>query len=134
MKILLIDDSRVLRMVHEKALTRAGFDVTCATDGEEGLRVARDQEPDLILLDLMLPKVGGQDVLRTLKCDVRTKHIPVIVISGLSRSNAAKLIEQGAIEFLEKTDDLLDSNSQGIVRTVQGVLSRTTQLKEIGWH
>lgn len=134
MKILLIDDSRVLRMVHEKARTRAGFDVTCATDGEEGLRVARDQEPDLILLDLMLPKVGGQDVLRTLKCDVRTKHIPVIVISGLSRSNAAKLIEQGAIEFLEKTDDLLDSNSQGIVRTVQGVLSRTTQLKEIGWH
>ena len=134
MKILLIDDSRMLRLVHEKALVKAGYDVISARDGEEGLRIARECEPDLILLDVMLPKITGQDVLRTLKRDSRTRHIPVVVMSGLSRANAARLIDQGAVEFVEKTDDFLENNSQGLVKTVEIVLAKTSQLKEIGWH
>jgi CheY-like chemotaxis protein len=134
MKILLIDDSRILRLIHERALIKAGYEVTSACDGEEGLRIARDDSPDLILLDMMLPKIAGQDVLRTLKRDSRTKHIPVVVLSGLSRVNAAKLMEEGAVEFVEKTDDLLENNSQSVVKTVEGVLSKTSQLREIGWH
>jgi len=134
MRILLIDDSRLLQRVNARALTRAGYEVTSVGDGEEGLRLAREDTPDLILLDMMLPKIAGQDVLRTLKRDPRTKQIPVIVLSGLSRVNAAKIMDQGAIEFVEKTDDLLENNSQTVVKTVKDILSRTTQLKEIGWH
>jgi DNA-binding response OmpR family regulator len=57
-----------------------------AGDGEEGLRAARENIPDLILLDMMLPKVSGLDVLRALKIDVLVKRIPVIVLSGLGSS------------------------------------------------
>jgi CheY-like chemotaxis protein len=134
MKILLIDDSRMLRLIHERALVKAGYEVTGASDGEEGLRVAREDKPDLIVLDMMLPKIAGQDVLRTLKRDPRTKQIPVVVLSGLSQSNASRLMAQGAVEFVQKTDELLANNSQNVVNAIQVVLSKTNQLKEIGWH
>lgn len=134
MKILLIDDSRMLRQVHQRALTKAGYEVISASDGEEGLRVAREGNPDLILLDIMLPRIAGSDVLRTLKRDPRTKHVPVVVLSGLSRSNAGKLISEGAVEFVEKTDELLESNSQGVVKTVELVLAKANRLTEMGWH
>jgi CheY-like chemotaxis protein len=134
MKILLIDDSRVLRLIHERALIKAGYEVISASDGEEGLRIAREDNPDLILLDMILPKIAGQDVLRTLKRDPRTKQIPVVVLSGLSRANAEKLMNQGAVEFVEKTDELLENNSQSVVKAVQIILAKTNQLNEIGWH
>jgi CheY-like chemotaxis protein len=108
--------------------------VVGAGDGEEGLRIAREDSPDLILLDMMLPKIAGQDVLRTLKRDPRTKHIPVVVLSGLSRANATKLMNDGAIEFVEKKADLLERNSQSVVKAVEGVLSKAHQLREVGWH
>jgi len=134
MRILLIEDSMMLRHANERALIKAGYEVTCARDGEEGLRIARESEPDLILLDMLLPKIAGQDVLRTLKRDARTRHIPVVVLSGLSRINASKLIEQGAVEFVEKTDELLGNDSEGVVRAVQVVLRKSHGLKEAGWH
>jgi CheY-like chemotaxis protein len=134
MKILLIEDSKMLRQTQERALSRAGYEVISATDGEEGLRVARDSNPDLILLDMLLPKITGQDVLRTLKRDPRTRHIPVVVLSGLSGANAPKLIDQGAVEFVEKTSEIVANNSQGVVKAVDGVLSKTTRLNEVSWH
>ncbi len=134
MKILLIDDSRMLRQTQERALALAGYDVIGADDGEEGLRIARENTPDLILLDMMLPKIAGMDVLRTLKRDPRTRHIPIIVLSGLAGSNAPKVIEQGAVEFVEKNEELFRDDSQSVVKAVEGVLSRSSQLNEIGWH
>jgi CheY-like chemotaxis protein len=134
MKILLIEDSKMLRQTQERALSRAGYEVISASDGEEGLRVARDSNPDLILLDMLLPKITGQDVLRTLKRDPRTRHIPVVVLSGLSGANAPRLIDQGAVEFVEKTSEIVANNSQGVVKAVDGVLSKTTRLHEVSWH
>lgn len=134
MRILLIDDSRMLRQTQEKALLKAGYDVISAGDGEEGLRLARESNPDLILLDMMLPKIAGQDVLHTLKRDPRTKHIPVVILTGLSAANAPKLIEEGAVEFVGKTDDLLDRNSQALIRAIDEALSKTSRFHEIGWH
>ena len=67
MKILLIEDSKFQRVANERALVKAGYSVLQAGDGEEGLRVARKDIPDLILLDMMLPKVSGLDVLRALE-------------------------------------------------------------------
>src|SRR5215470_9551804 len=101
--ILLIEDSKLLRIANQRALVKAGYVVVTAGDGEEGLQAACEKLPHLILLDMMLPKVSGLDVLRTLKKDSRTNTIPVIVLSSLSQSNEAKLREEGATAFLEKS-------------------------------
>jgi CheY-like chemotaxis protein len=90
---------------------RAGYTVISASDGDEALLIAAAGRPDLIVLDMMLPKLSGPEVLRFLKKDVRTADIPVIVCSGLSQKNEAKLRSEGAIAFLEKSF-LLDSPDQ----------------------
>src|ERR1022692_4934084 len=66
-KILLVEDSKFLRLATERALARAGYETSSAVDGEEALRVAREKMPDLILLDMLLPKMSGPDVLKALK-------------------------------------------------------------------
>jgi CheY-like chemotaxis protein len=100
--ILLIDDNLHLQIAFRKILTSAGYRVHLASDGEEGLRVAASDNPDVIVLDMMLPKVGGIDVLRMLKQDHSTGQIPVIALSSLPRSNEAKLLREGAVSYLEK--------------------------------
>jgi CheY-like chemotaxis protein len=101
-KILLVEDSKPVRMENEAALHKAGYEVIHAEDGETALEMARTQRPDLILLDLILPKISGPEVLRTLKDDKRTADIPVVVLSGLTERNRQKLMEAGAEEYLEK--------------------------------
>jgi CheY-like chemotaxis protein len=109
--ILLVEDSKFLRIATERSLMRAGYTVISASDGDEALLIAAAGRPDLIVLDMMLPKLSGPEVLRFLKKDVRTADIPVIVCSGLSQKNEAKLRREGAIAFLEKSF-LLDSPDQ----------------------
>jgi DNA-binding response OmpR family regulator len=125
MKILLIEDSKFQRIANERALVTAGYEVIHAADGEEGLRVARNDVPDLILLDMMLPKVSGLDVLRALKGDVLVKHVPVIVLSGLGQANETKLMGEGAAAFLTKSDKFLENNSSLLIRAVEGVLTQS---------
>ena len=74
MKILLVDDSKVQRWTIQKNLQRAGFTVSAAADGEEGLRLALQESPDLIVLDMLLPKMGGLEVLRLLKRVLAAHH------------------------------------------------------------
>src|SRR6202167_6822210 len=124
MKILLIEDSKFQRVANGRALVRAGYDVIHAGDGEEGLRSARENIPDLILLDMMLPKISGLDVLRALKGDALVKHIPVIVLSGLGQANEAKLLKDGAAAFVLKSDKSLASGLSVLIQTVESVLSR----------
>jgi DNA-binding response OmpR family regulator len=126
MKILLIEDSKLLRVANERVLIKAGYSVIQAADGEEGLRVARKDIPDLILLDMMLPKVSGLDVLRTLKGDVLLKHIPVIVLSGLGQGNEAKLLKEGAAAFFMKADKLFENSSSALIQAVENVLAQKT--------
>lgn len=83
--ILLVEDSKFLRLASERALTKAGYSVVSTDDGEQALRVAQERIPDLILLDMLLPKLGGEDVLRALKSDPATARIPVVVLSSLSQ-------------------------------------------------
>jgi DNA-binding response OmpR family regulator len=125
MKILLIEDSKFQRIANERALVAAGYGVIQAGDGEEGLRVARESIPDLILLDMMLPKVSGLDVLRALKLDALVKHVPVIVLTGLGQGNEGKLLNDGAAAFLLKTEKSLENNSLVLIQTVESVLART---------
>jgi len=121
--ILLVDDSRLLRIANHKALIRAGYDVIDAEDGQRGLELAQEKLPDLILLDMMLPKVSGPEVLRTLKSDPRTNSIPVIVLSALSQKNKEKLANDGAAGYVEKSDDLLRNDSAILVKAIQEVLA-----------
>jgi len=125
MKILLIEDSKFQRIANQRALSKAGYDVIQAEDGEEGLRVARENIPDLILLDMMLPKISGLEVLRILKLEPLIKHIPVIVLTGLGQGNEAKLLQDGAAAFLLKSEKSLENNSLLLIQTVDGVLRKT---------
>jgi CheY-like chemotaxis protein len=120
--ILLIDDSKFLRVANGKALNRAGFEVLDAADGLEGLRLAKEKSPHLILLDMMLPKMSGLEVLRALKQDPATHAIPVIVLTALSAKNKDKLATEGAAGFVEKSDRLLENDSAALVAAVKTVL------------
>jgi DNA-binding response OmpR family regulator len=123
MTILLIEDSRLLRRATERALVKAGYDVVAVGDGESGLRVAREITPDLILLDLMLPTLSGLSLLQQLKRGAPTKHVPVIVFSGLSRMNEAKLAKEGAAAYLEKSNELFQDGSALLLQAIECVLA-----------
>ena len=114
-KILLCDDSKFLRLATERALVRAGYVVSTATDGEQALQLARDNKPDLILLDMLLPKMTGPDVLKALKKDPETARIAVVVFTGLSQKNAARLQKDGACGFLEKSEMGLEKGCDGLL-------------------
>ena len=122
LKILLIDDSKFQRIANERALVKAGYSVIHAGDGDEGLRLARENIPHLILLDMMLPTTSGLDVLRALKSDVLLKHTPVIVLSGLGRTNESKLLKEGAAAFLVKSEKSLENNSAVLIQAVDETL------------
>ena len=123
MHILVIEDNKLIRMASQRSLGKAGHDVATAADGEEGLRLAREMQPDIILLDLMLPKLSGLDVLRKLQEGVGTKRIPVIIVSGLAESNGPKLIREGAARFLRKSESLLQEDSQALIAAIMEVTS-----------
>jgi|SRR5580658_73261 CheY-like chemotaxis protein len=123
-KILLVEDSKFLRLATERALARAGYEVSSAADGDEALLLAREKLPDLILLDMLLPKMSGPEVLVALKKDLLTKAIPVVVMTGLSQKNAARLQEDGAMEFLEKGDLELEKGSGKLLTVVAEIVKR----------
>ena len=122
MKILVVDDSRLLRSIIQKDLTIAGYAVVLVGDGDEGLQRAADESPDLILLDMMLPKTSGLDVLRQLKKNPATRGIPVVVLTGLSKGNEEKLTKEGAAGFCEKSEEAFKNNSAILIQTVKRVL------------
>src|SRR5258707_196931 len=99
--ILLVEDSKFLRIATERALAKAGYRVICAVDGDEALSLATNNLPDLVVLDMLLPKLSGPEVLRALKKNGLTAHIPVLVLSSLSQKNADTLLKDGAAAFLE---------------------------------
>ena len=128
-KVLLVEDSKFLRLMNERALNRAGYDVTSAADGEEALRFASEKMPDVILLDMMIPKVSGPDVLKALKANPATVGIPVIVLSSLSQKNEDKLLQDGAVAYFQKDQLELDKNSDRLATTIAGVLGRLKREK-----
>jgi CheY-like chemotaxis protein len=126
MKVLIVDDSRFLRMANERALVKAGHVVITAADGEEGLRLAQERKPDLVVLDMMLPKLSGPDVLRALRKDndAETASIPVMVLTSLPQCNEQKLIEEGATSYFAKSELMLDKGTGMFVATVERMLSK----------
>ncbi len=118
-RILLAEDSRFLRKAAEATLHRHGFTVVTAVDGEEALHLARSEAPDLILLDIIMPKMQGFEVLRCLKQSPETAHIPVIVLSNLGQDrDIQQAMDSGAVAYLIKTDLSLEE----LVKRVEAAL------------
>jgi CheY-like chemotaxis protein len=108
-KILFIEDESALQKAIEEVLTEKGYVIIKALNGEEGLEQARTEHPDLILLDLILPRKNGFEVLAELKQDETTKKIPVIVLTNLEGSEEVeKALALGAKTYLVKANYSLE--------------------------
>lgn len=122
--ILLAEDDPFLRRACDAALRQQGYTVVVAADGDQALEFARRDSPDLLLLDLLMPKRSGIDVLRELKADAATRVIPVLILSNssreLDRAHAAKL---GAIGYFIKSDLSLRQLGDEIRRILHGAQS-----------
>jgi len=118
-KILFIEDESDLQKTFSDVLEKKGYEIIMALDGEVGLKLAKSKNPDLILLDLILPKIHGFDVLKELKSDPKTKNIPIIVLTNLEgMADINKAIELGATTYLVKAHYSLDE----VIKKIEGVL------------
>ena len=119
-RVLLVEDDRFLRRACEASLGQQGFDVTSATDGEEGLRLASTGPFDVVLLDLLMPKLPGIKVLAALKADPATRGIPVLILSNSSRDeDKARAVELGAVGYFVKANLSLKLLSAEIRRLLE---------------
>lgn len=101
--LLLVEDDTFLAGMYVTKLTMEHFTVELATDGQLGLEKAKAMKPDLILLDVLLPKMNGFDVLKSLKADPATKEIPVILLTNLGqKSDVVEGLDLGAADYLIK--------------------------------
>jgi CheY-like chemotaxis protein len=123
-KILLADDSKFLRLTIERALARAGYFVITAADGEQAVQLTKEKKPDLVLLDMLLPKLTGPEVLKALKADPETKDIAVVVFTGLSQKNATRLQRDGAFAFLEKSELGLDKGCEVFLTALAEIVQK----------
>lgn len=119
MKILIVEDEDILSKVLEEKFKKWNFDVKIASNGEEALEEVLDFKPDVIALDLMLPKIDGFEVLKELKSKSETKTIPVIVVSNLSEdADIQKAMKLGAVDYYIKSTHPINE----IVEKVKAVL------------
>lgn len=122
MKILVVEDEQVLSKVLKEKFERSGFEVQVAADGEVAVTMARSFKPDVIALDLVLPKKNGFTVLKELKEDAEMKGTPVIVVSNLGEdSDIKRAITLGAADYFVKSQHPINE----IVEKVKGVLTET---------
>lgn len=89
-RVCIIEDEDDLRSIYSIKFRKSGFEVVEARDGEEGLEVVKKQNPDIILLDIVLPKINGFDLLRRFKADEQIKDIPVFILSNLGQELEVK--------------------------------------------
>jgi CheY-like chemotaxis protein len=118
--ILLVEDNEPSRDALSRRLARRGFQVATAADGQEGVSLARQARPDLILMDLGLPVLDGWEATRQLKGDPATRHIPIIVLSAHAMTNDRELaLAAGADGF-----DTKPVRFDPLLATIQGLLAR----------
>ena len=108
-KLLIIEDDMVLQSALNQFLLAEGFEVECAGDGETGIKMALSGKPDLILLDIVLPKKDGYAVLAEVRSNEDAKHIPIVLLTNLgSITDVEKALEMGATTYLVKADYKLE--------------------------
>jgi DNA-binding response OmpR family regulator len=119
--ILLVDDDLTLREMYEERLKAEGFEIIQASNGEEAISKAKDDKPSIILLDIMMPKVNGFDVLKEIKGNPDTKDIPVIVLTALiqdvDKDQGKKL---GAADYIVKSETMPGEVIEKIKKAIAG--------------
>ncbi|MFA6422881.1 MAG: response regulator [Patescibacteria group bacterium] len=106
-KILVADDDVVLRDMYKARLEDSGYEIITASNGEEAMARATDSSPDLILLDVMMPKVNGFDCLDMLKSTAETKKIPVVILTALVQdSDRERGVKGGADDYIVKSETM----------------------------
>jgi len=119
-RILLVEDDRFLRRACEVSLRQRGFVVTTAADGEEALRKVRAEVPDLILLDLLMPKMTGTEVLKALRAEEATREIRVLILSNSSREQDVEEIKTlGVSGYFVKADLSLQALGDMVARLLE---------------
>ncbi len=102
--ILCVDDEPTQLMLLRLALTRAGYQVLEASNGQKGIELAIDSKPELVIMDLMMPVMDGATAIWHIKQNSSTKHIPILILSAYTRGDQAKrAIEAGAVELVSKS-------------------------------
>ena len=120
-RVLVVDDEADLVRILQFGLQAIGYQVETASDGQEALKKARETKPDIILLDLMLPKLDGYKVCRLLKFDERYKNIPIIILSARTQEGDQLLaMEMGANRFVTKPYDFSEglSHIEALLKSV----------------
>lgn len=104
-KILIVEDDPLMSRMYEKIFTFEKYDVSLANNGEDGLEKVRKDKPNLILLDVMMPKMNGLEVLKKLKEDPDLKAIPVVMLTNLAgEKDAETAMSQGAVKYIVKSE------------------------------
>jgi DNA-binding response OmpR family regulator len=111
-KILIIDNEPSLRKVIQTNLTASGYSASAAENGEEGLKLAKSIQPDLILLDIKMPDMSGWDVLAALRADPELKQTPVIIMSAFLRETEETRARKMGVGFMEKPFSVSELLSQ----------------------
>jgi len=120
-KILIVEDEEILLAALQEELNQGGYDTEGAKDGEEGLKKVKEYKPDLILLDLVMPKMDGMEVLKKLKEDAETKDISVVILTNLSDyERISDALALGAKDYLVKANYSLSD----LLQKVKSVLER----------
>lgn len=122
-KILIIEDDALLSRMYETIFKTNGYTVEVAIDGEEGLHKARRTSPTLILLDIMMPKLNGLEVLERLKGDPELKAIPVVILTNLAGNNDVQTaLKLGAVRYIIKSEN----RPKQVEEIVRGILAGYT--------
>jgi len=104
-KILIVEDEEIMINLLQRKLAKEGFEILIARDGEEGLKAMREKPPDIVLLDIIMPKMGGFEVMEEMQKDKELKKIPVIVISNSGQPVELDRAQRlGAKDWLIKTE------------------------------
>jgi len=118
-KVLIVDDDLTLRDMYAERMKVEGYDVHIAKDGDEGIEMAKDVKPDVVLLDIMMPGTNGFGVLEALQKDPTTERIPILMLSALiQEENKAKIKDAGAIGYIVKSE----STPADIIQKIQQIL------------
>jgi len=123
-KVLVVEDDPLMARLYQKAFTFEGYDVLVAYDGEEGLRKTKAEKPNLVLLDIMMPKMNGLEFLDSLKAHADIKTTPVVILTNLASDKDAEVaLTKGAVRYIVKSEH----DPKEVVNMVKEILAGYTR-------